>query len=90
MKINHVIKTLVFSDFLLNAGLGVFSPIFAVFITKQIQGGTLEVVGFAVAITQIVKVSLEIPIARYRESYATAISAICRFPSGQSATPRLF
>ena len=65
MKINHVIKTLVISDFYLNAGLGVFAPIFAVFITKQITDGSLQVVGFAAAITQIFKSILEIPIANY-------------------------
>lgn len=65
MKINHVIKTLVLSDFFVNAGFSVFAPIFAVFITKQIQGGSLEVVGFAAAIVQIAKVSLEIPIAKF-------------------------
>jgi len=65
MKINHVIKTLVLSDFFVNAGFSVFAPIFAIFITKQIQSGTIEVVGFAAAIVQIVKVSLEIPIARF-------------------------
>lgn len=65
MRINHVIKTLVFSDFYLEAGLSLFAPIFAVFVTNQIQGGSLEVVGFAAAITQIFKVGLEIPVAKY-------------------------
>lgn len=65
MKINHVIKTLVLSDFFVNAGFSVFAPIFAIFITKQIQGGTLEVVGFAAAIVQIAKISLEVPIAKF-------------------------
>ena len=65
MKINHVIKTLILSDFYLNIGLGLFGPIFAIFVTKQIQGGSIEVVGFAAGITQLVKVILEIPIARY-------------------------
>src|SRR3989344_4156146 len=65
MKVNHVIRTLVLSDFFVNAGFSIFAPVFAVFVTKQINGGTLEVVGFAAAIVQIVKVSLEIPIARF-------------------------
>src|SRR3989344_3823322 len=65
MKINHVIKTLVLSDFFVNAGFSVFAPIFAIFITKQISGGTLEVVGFAAAIVQIAKISLEVPIAKF-------------------------
>ena len=65
MKINHVIRTMIISDFYLNAGLSLFGPIFAVFVTQQIPGATLQVVGFGAAITQMVKVALEIPIARY-------------------------
>ncbi|MBI2674311.1 MAG: MFS transporter [Candidatus Yanofskybacteria bacterium] len=65
MRVNHVIKTLVLSDFFVNAGFSVFAPIFAIFVTQQIQGGSLQVVGFAAAIVQIVKVSLELPIAKF-------------------------
>lgn len=65
MKINHVVKTLVLSDFFINAGFSVFAPVFAIFVTKQIQGGSLEVLGFAAAIVQIFKVSFEIPIAYF-------------------------
>lgn len=65
MRINHVIKTLVVSDFYLEAGLSIFAPIFAVFVTSQIEGGSLRVVGFAAAITQLVKVGFEIPVAKY-------------------------
>lgn len=64
MKINHVIKTLVVSDFLVNSGFSLFAPIFAVFITKQVQGGSLEVVGFAAALTQIFKSVVQVPVAR--------------------------
>jgi len=46
-------------------GLGLFGPIFAIFITKQIAGGSIEVVGFAAGITQLFKVILQIPIAKY-------------------------
>ena len=65
MKINHVIKTLVLSDFFINSGFSVFAPVFAIFITKQIDGGSLQVVGFAASIFQIFKSSLQIPIAKY-------------------------
>ncbi|MBX4211506.1 MAG: MFS transporter [Candidatus Yanofskybacteria bacterium] len=65
MKINHVIQTLVMSDFLFNAGFSFFGPIFAVFITGQIDGGTIKVVGYAAAITQIFKVGFQIPVARF-------------------------
>lgn len=65
MKINHVIRTLVISDFFVNSGFSIFGPVFAVFVTKQIGGGSLEVIGFATAIFQIFKSALQIPIARY-------------------------
>ena len=65
MRVNHVIKTLVLSDFFFNAGFSVFGPIFAVFVTKQIDGGTLQVIGFGAAIVQIFKSLIQIPVARY-------------------------
>lgn len=65
MRINHVVKTLVVSDFFINAGFGIFAPIFAVFVTEQISEGSLQVIGFAAALTQIFKVTLQIPIAKY-------------------------
>ncbi len=65
MKINHVVKTLVLSDLYINAGFSVFAPVFAVFVTKQVSGGSLAVVGFAAAIFQIFKSGLQIPIAKY-------------------------
>ncbi len=63
MKTNHVIKTLVVSDFFINSGFSIFAPIFAVFITRQIQG-SLEVIGYAAAIFQIFKVCFQIPVSR--------------------------
>lgn len=65
MKINRVIRTLVTSDFLLISGFAVFGPVFAVFVTEKIQGGTLEIIGFTAAIFQLVKSSFQIPIANY-------------------------
>lgn len=65
MRINRVIRTLVTSDFLLISGFAVFGPFFAVFITQEIEGGTLAIIGFTAAIFQIFKSSLQIPIANY-------------------------
>lgn len=47
--LNKVIRTLIISDFLLQAGWGLIGPIFAIFLTKQIKGGSLVSVGFIVA-----------------------------------------
>lgn len=42
-----------------------FAPVLAVFVTGQIVDGSIQVVGFAAAIAQIVKAILQIPVARY-------------------------
>lgn len=65
MKINHTISTLITADFMVNAGFSLFAPIFAIFVTGQIAGGSIQVVGFAAAITQIVKAVFQLPVARY-------------------------
>ena len=49
ININKVIKILIASDFLLQSGWGLIGPIFAIFLTKQIQGGDLKMVGFVAA-----------------------------------------
>jgi MFS family permease len=46
---NKVIKILIVSDFLLHSGWGLIGPIFAIFITQQIEGGGLAAVGFIAA-----------------------------------------
>lgn len=53
--INKVIKTLIASDFLLHSGWGLIGPIFAIFITQQIRGGSLAAVGFIAATYWFVK-----------------------------------
>jgi MFS family permease len=65
MRISHTIRILITSDFLINSGVTLFGPVFAIFVTQQVRGGTVETVGFAAAITQIVKSVLQIPVARY-------------------------
>jgi hypothetical protein len=55
ININRVIKILITSDFFLQAGWGLSGPIFAIFLTKQIQGGNLKMVGFVAATYWITK-----------------------------------
>lgn len=55
INLNKVIKTLIFSDFLLQAGWGMTGPIFAIFLTGQIVGGDLKMVGFVAAVYWITK-----------------------------------
>ena len=63
--VNKVIAIIVASDFMVTTGSALLSPIFALFITSQIPGGSARAVGFAIAIYWITKSVLQLPIARY-------------------------
>lgn len=63
--INKIIKVLILSDFIITSAFGFVAPIFALFITDKIQGGTIETVGFAAAFYWVVAVLTRIPIARF-------------------------
>jgi len=62
---NKVIKVLILSDLALLTGLGFVAPIFAIFLTENIQGGNIEVVGFSAAIYWIVHALVMIPFGKY-------------------------
>ena len=64
-NVNKVIRTMVFVDFFYNSAFGSFAPVFAVFITSQIQGGSVEVVGFSIAVYWVIKSIFQLPIARF-------------------------
>jgi len=68
MKINNLIKILTFSDVIIISGFGLTNPLFAVFITEQIKGGNLELIGLATSINLICRSVLLIPVARYIDS----------------------
>lgn len=53
--INKVIRVLIASDFLLQSGWGLIGPIFAIFISGHIRGGSLAIVGFIAATYWITK-----------------------------------
>lgn len=61
---NRIIRILTFSDLLILFGFGLISPVFAVFITGQIIGGTLAVAGTASAIYLFSKSLIQLVIAR--------------------------
>ncbi|MBI2588079.1 MFS transporter [Candidatus Azambacteria bacterium] len=78
-NINPVVRVLIYSDILILGSIGLIAPVFAVFITEQIQGATIKTVGIAVGIYWLVHM-LEIPIGRYldrtdgeHDDYAAAI-----------------
>ena len=57
-----------YSDILILSGWGLVNPIFAVFVTSQVEGGNLELVGLASAVYLILKSFLQIPVAKYIDS----------------------
>lgn len=65
MKINRVIRTLVLADFFVNAGFSVFGPVVAIFITRQIDGGSIQAIGFGAAIVQLCKIIVELPLSKF-------------------------
>lgn len=67
--INNIVKTLIMSDFFLNLGWGLLSPIFALFVLENITidnpAKAAEVAGFAALVYWISKSFVEIPIGRF-------------------------
>jgi len=59
VRLNRVIIKLITADFFLQSGWGLIAPIFAIFITQQIEGGSIEVVAFATAAFWIIKSTIQ-------------------------------
>jgi len=67
LPLNKIIRALVLSDFIITSAFGFVAPIFALFITDKIQGGTIEAVGFAAAFYWLAAALTRLPIARHIE-----------------------
>jgi len=63
LKVNPVIRFLILADVVTYSALGLLGPIFAVFVTDFIQGGTVEVAGIAAAVYLLSKSITQIPAA---------------------------
>ncbi len=63
-NVNLVVRILVLSDFFLFFATGLLSPIYAVFVLDNIEGASLEVIGFATAIYWISRVISVIPLSK--------------------------
>ncbi|PJC28352.1 hypothetical protein CO054_00575 [Candidatus Shapirobacteria bacterium CG_4_9_14_0_2_um_filter_39_11] len=61
--VNQFIWILILSTLLITFGFGLITPIFAVFLTRQVTGGTLAVVGIAEMIYLATKSIFQIPIS---------------------------
>ena len=64
-NINRVVWVMVVTDFFVNSAFGSFGPVFAIFITSQIAGGSAQVAGFAASVYWITKSLVQLPIARF-------------------------
>lgn len=60
--INPVIRLFIVSDFFVVGGIGLITPIFALFITDFISGATIETVGIATAIYLITRSVGQMPV----------------------------
>lgn len=61
IKINKVIKYLVLSDLIFWSAWGLITPVFAIFIVENIEGGNVLVVGLSSAIYSVLMAVLRIP-----------------------------
>jgi len=64
---HKTLRILITIDVLLSAGIGLTAPIFAIFVTQQINGGTIVEVGLATAIFLVVRSVLQLPLAAYSD-----------------------
>ena len=67
LKLNRIIKYLIYSDLVFYTGWGLISPIFAIFILNSIVGGTAFVVGLSAAVNLIFRSLLRVPFGIYAD-----------------------
>ncbi len=65
--VNRVIRHLVISDFVLNFAFGLLAPIFAVFVLKNIEGGSIRVIGLATTFYWISRTLTTVPLSRFMD-----------------------
>ncbi len=63
--VNPVIKVLIVSDFLIWSSYQLLAPVFAIFISDQVIGGSIEAAGIAIALYLIFKSLFELPVGMY-------------------------
>lgn len=64
-KLNPKLLLLIFSDILILSSFGLIGPIFAIFITEGLSGGSLVMAGLASSIFLIVKSCVQLPLSRF-------------------------
>lgn len=69
IKINRVVKFLVFSDLLFLGSWSLIHPIFQIFVVREVAGTTLITVGAVAALYWLVKSIFQIPVANYLDNH---------------------
>lgn len=68
MKINRIIKYLIYSDLAFWFSWGLITPVFAIFIVDKIEGGSALVAGIAAAVYSLLAAILRVPIGVFLDS----------------------
>lgn len=63
IRFNDVIKRFIIADLVWLAGWGLISPVFAVFVLKQVDGATIITLGTSAALYWVLKSIIQIPVA---------------------------
>jgi len=66
---NRTIKLLIISDIFVLTGLGLISPILAIFIKENLIGGSIFAAGLASTLFLVTKSVLQLPFSRYVDSH---------------------
>jgi MFS family permease len=69
-KVSTILLILTWVDVLILSAFGLLSPVFAIFVVGQIEGGTASVVGFATAAYFVAKSLFQIPVGRYIDRHS--------------------
>lgn len=76
-KVNVVIKILILSDFLVFSAVNLFSPVFAIFVERKVQGAGLKDVGIATTLYFIFKAVAEMPIGAWLDKIKSETRDLC-------------
>lgn len=64
---NRILRLLTIADIMLYSGLGLSAPIFAIFVERDIPGGSIAVAGFAQTLFLLVKALAQLAVARFTD-----------------------
>ena len=86
LNFNRIILVMIYSDFLMISATGFLSPIMAVYLTGQIRGGSLAVVGFSTTVFWIVKSVLQMPVSWYVDKKGNDVISYMFMVAGSALT----